>query len=121
MSQLRSEHNRSLLHPFCCEVLYMWSKRELIDKQARFWVLMAQGWTLQRPVMLSAWIDELAGVGGKRLAGGSRARSPNPRGDTCLWRSDCRSRTCTWPGTSEVRALRGAEARRAARPAAQGE
>ena len=25
----------------------MWSKKELIDKQARFWVLMSQGSTLQ--------------------------------------------------------------------------
>jgi len=29
------------------EVLWMWSKKELIDKQARFWVLMAEGSTLQ--------------------------------------------------------------------------
>jgi len=28
-------------------VLWMWSKKELIDKQARFWVLMAKGSTLQ--------------------------------------------------------------------------
>jgi transposase, IS30 family len=27
--------------------LYVWSKKELIEKQARFWVLMAQGSTLQ--------------------------------------------------------------------------
>ncbi len=26
----------------------MWSKKELIEKQARFWVLMAQGSTLKR-------------------------------------------------------------------------
>jgi len=25
----------------------MWSKKELIEKQARFWVLMSQGSTLQ--------------------------------------------------------------------------
>ena len=29
-----------------CEVLYVWSKYELEEKQARFWVLMAQGSTL---------------------------------------------------------------------------
>jgi hypothetical protein len=27
-------------------VLWMWSKKELIDKQARFWVLLAGGSTL---------------------------------------------------------------------------
>ena len=29
-----------------CEVLYVWSKYELVEKQARFWVLMARGSTL---------------------------------------------------------------------------
>jgi IS30 family transposase len=40
------EFNRSLQHPFYCEVLQMLSKKERIDKEARFWVLMAQGSTL---------------------------------------------------------------------------
>jgi hypothetical protein len=38
--------NRSLQHPIYCEVLFMWLKHELVEMQARFWVLMAQGSTL---------------------------------------------------------------------------
>jgi hypothetical protein len=34
----------------------MWSKKELIDKQARFWVLMAKGSTLS-----SDWTDHRTG------------------------------------------------------------
>jgi hypothetical protein len=30
-----------------CEVLWMWSKKELIEKQARFWLVIAGGSTLQ--------------------------------------------------------------------------
>ncbi len=31
---------------YFCEVLYVWSKFELVEKLARFWELMAQGSTL---------------------------------------------------------------------------
>ena len=40
------EFNRSSQHSFKCEVLCMSSKKQLIEKQAEFWVLMAQGSTL---------------------------------------------------------------------------
>jgi uncharacterized membrane protein len=45
-SQTSYKQLSQLQHPFYCEVWRMLSKKERIDKEALFWVLMAQGPTL---------------------------------------------------------------------------
>jgi hypothetical protein len=77
----------------------MSSKKGLIDKQAKFWVLMAQGSTLTAAC-------EAIGVHrqpGRSLAlsdrwSDPRGNGPQRQGDTYLWSNGFRSPTCTWGG-----------------------
>jgi len=69
-----------LQHPFRCEVLHVWSKKELIDKQARFWVLMAQGSTLQAACD-AVGVDRRTGRHWRQATGGQIPRKkPEPSG-----------------------------------------
>ena len=54
----------------------MWSKKELIEKRARFWLVIASGSTLQAACNA---VEVAGGVGAKRPADRFRARSLNPR------------------------------------------
>ena len=67
-------------HPFRCEVLHVWSKKELIDKQTRFWVLMAQGSTLQAACD-AVGVDRRTGRHWRQATGGQIPRKkPEPSG-----------------------------------------
>ena len=58
----------------------MWSKKELIDKQARFWVLMAQGSTLQAACD-AVGVDRRTGRHWRQATGGQIPRKkPEPSG-----------------------------------------
>jgi transposase, IS30 family len=58
----------------------MWSKKELIEKQARFWVLMAQGSTLQAACDAVA-VDRRTGRHWRQATGGQVPRKkPEPSG-----------------------------------------
>ena len=78
--QADGELNRSLQHPFCYEVLSMWSKLELIDKRAQFWVSIAGGSTLQAACD-AVGVDRRTGRRWRRATGGQVPRkSPEPSG-----------------------------------------
>jgi transposase-like protein len=55
--------------PCCCEVLCMWSKRVLIDKQAKFWVVLVGGSTLQA-ACAAVGVNRRTGPGRRRPTGG---------------------------------------------------
>ena len=58
----------------------MWSKKELIDKQARFWVLMGQGCTLQAACD-AAGVSRATGRHWRQATGGTIPRTkPAPSG-----------------------------------------
>jgi len=57
----------------------MWSKKELIDKQARFWVLMAKGSTLQAACDAVGVNRRTGRHGARQPVGRSRARGLNPQ------------------------------------------
>ena len=58
----------------------MWSKKELIEKQARFWVLMAQGSTLQAACD-AVEVDRRTGRHWRQATGGQVPRKkPEPSG-----------------------------------------
>lgn len=58
----------------------MWSKKELIDKQARFWVLMGQGCTL-RSACDAVEVSRATGRHWRQATGGSISRKkPAPSG-----------------------------------------
>jgi IS30 family transposase len=58
----------------------MWSRKELIDKQARFWVLMAQGSTLQAACD-AVGVDRRTGRHWRQATGGQVPRKrPEPSG-----------------------------------------
>ena len=58
----------------------MWSKKELIEKQARFWVLMAQGSTLQAACD-AVGVDRRTGRHWRQASGGRIPRKkPDPSG-----------------------------------------
>jgi len=58
----------------------MWSKKELIEKQARFWVLMAQGSTLQAACD-AVGVDRRTGRHWRQATGGQvPRRKPEPSG-----------------------------------------
>ena len=58
----------------------MWSKKELIEKQARFWVLMAQGSTLQAACD-AVGVDRRTGRHWRQATGGRIPRKkPDPSG-----------------------------------------
>ncbi len=58
----------------------MWSKKELIEKQARFWVLMAQGSTLQAACD-AVGVDRRTGRHWRQATGGRIPRKkPEPSG-----------------------------------------
>ncbi len=58
----------------------MWSKKELIDKRARFWVLMAQGSTLQAACD-AVGVDRRTGRHWRQATGGRIPRKkPDPSG-----------------------------------------
>ncbi len=58
----------------------MWSRKELIDKQARFWVLLAQGSTLQAACD-AVGVDRRTGRHWRRATGGRIPREkPAPSG-----------------------------------------
>ena len=75
-----AELNRSLQHPFRYEVLYVWSKKELIEKQARFWELMALGSALQAACD-AVGVDRRSGRHWRQATGGRIPRKkPEPSG-----------------------------------------
>ncbi|MDQ2853029.1 MAG: hypothetical protein M3Y49_20280, partial [Actinomycetota bacterium] len=58
----------------------MWSKKELIDKQARFWVLMGQGSTL-RAACDAVEVSRATGRHWRQATGGAIPRKkPEPSG-----------------------------------------
>ena len=77
----------------------MWSKKELIDKQAAFWVLIANGSTLQAACD-AVGVDRRSGRHWRQATGGMvpRTKSPLRRAATSSWRTGWRSPICTWPG-----------------------
>ncbi len=127
----------------------MWSKKELIEKQARFWVLMAQGSTLQAACD-AVGVDRRTGRHWRQATGGQIPRKkPEPSGrylsleerlriaDLHLAGAGVRAISTAGldgqpraapqrdqaehPRAEQVRAVCGSQARRATRPAAQGE
>lgn len=74
------EFNRSSQHRSDCEVLCMWWEKELIDKQARFWVLMAQGSTLTAACE-AVGVNRKSGCRWRQATGGRIPRKrPAPSG-----------------------------------------
>ncbi|MDQ2849828.1 MAG: hypothetical protein M3Y49_03685 [Actinomycetota bacterium] len=58
----------------------MWTKKGMIDKQARFWVLLGQGCTLIAACD-AVGVDRVTGRRWRKLrVGGFRGRSHHPRG-----------------------------------------
>ena len=75
----------------------MWSRKELIDKQARFWVLMAQGSSAAGGVD-AVGVDQRTGRHWRQSdrRPGSRSR-PNPRSAPELGGAIGRIANCSWP------------------------
>ena len=74
--------NRSSQHPYRYEVLWMWSKKELIEKQARFWLVIAGGSTLQAACD-AVRVDRRTGRRWRQATGGQVPRKkPEPSGQS---------------------------------------
>jgi hypothetical protein len=78
-----------------CEVFYVWSKYELVEKQARFWVLMARGSTLTAACD-AVGVNRRTGRRWRQAReGGSLFRRQRSLGGTCAWKNGFELRTCT--------------------------
>lgn len=93
----------------------MWSKKELIEKQARFWVLMAQGSTLQAACD-AVGVNRRTGRHWRQATGGQiPRRKPEPSGRYLCLEERLRIADLHLAGTG-VRAIATQVGRSAGRP-----